>query len=90
MSINTQDANDTAVIALSAAMSWVASKSIWIAANILQIIPVLVAVVSLIFMIKRHYQDKKKRDIENQLNLLQIEEIKRLRNNESSVQDIQS
>lgn len=69
MSISNQDANALGFIAWSAAASWVVE-------NLFQIIPAAVAVISLIFLIKRHYQDKKKRDLEMELIRLQIGEHK--------------
>ncbi len=70
MSINTQDANDTAIIALSAAVSWMA-------ANLFQIIPAAVAVISIIVMIMRYKADKKKIDAETELLRLKILNMKR-------------
>lgn len=74
MNINTQDANDTAIIALSAVVSWMA-------ANLFQIIPAVVAVISIIVMIMRYKADKKKIDAETELLRLQILNIKRKSNN---------
>tara|TARA_R110002033_G_scaffold121666_2_gene164579 strand:- start:895 stop:1128 length:234 start_codon:yes stop_codon:yes gene_type:complete len=74
VNINTQDANDTAIIALSAVVSWMA-------ANLFQIIPAVVAVISIIVMIMRYKADKKKIDAETELLRLQILNIKRKSNN---------
>ena len=71
MTISIQDANDASIIVISAIMSWVF-------ANIFQVIPALVAVTSMIFIVKRHYEDKKKRDAEIRLLELKIAEAERI------------
>jgi hypothetical protein len=78
MSINTQDANDLAIIALSAVTSWMSL-------NVFQIIPAAVAVVTLIFMVKRFFEDKKKRDLEMEFMKMQMKEIRD--RNEITMQD---
>ena len=73
MNINTQDANDLSIIALSAAANFMLE-------NFLQIIPALVAVISMIFMIRRYYDDKKKTDLEIELMRKQIQDIETVSN----------
>ncbi len=67
--INTQDANSQFVFVVTVIASWMME-------NGLQIIPAVIAVVGMIFMIKRYYEDKKKRDIDMELAMLRIKALK--------------
>jgi len=67
--INQQSSNELFAIAILAVLSWMIE-------NGAQVISAGATVIGLIFVIKRYYEDKKKRDIDIEFTLLKIKELK--------------